>query len=130
MYHPNDPTVVYCDPCWWNDEWDGTEYAMEYDSTRPFLEQWHELRMKTPHFAKDALYLTLQNCEYTNAIAFSKNCYMTFWADYCEGVYHSSYLNNVRDCIDVFRVHKSELSCGSVGIHACSKTHYSTECAD
>ena len=130
MYHPNDPTVVYCDPCWWNDEWDGTEYAMEYDSTRPFLEQWHELRMKTPHFTKDALYLTLQNCEYTNAIAFSKNCYMTFWADYCEGVYHSSLLNEVKDSIDLFRAYKTELSYDSIGLGRCSKTFFSDSCDD
>lgn len=130
MYRPEDPTIVYCDPCWWADDWDGTEYATNYDPDRNFLEQWRELRMKTPHFAKDASYSTLKNCEYTNAIAFSKNCYLTFWADYCENVFYSTFLNEVKDCIDVLRVYKSELCYESVGLGRCSRTFFSNECDD
>ena len=130
MYRPDSPLKVFCDPCWWADDWDGTEYGVDYDPDRNFLEQWKELRAKTPHFAKDALYLTLKNCDYTNAIAFSKNCYMSFWADYCENVYYSSFLNNVKDSLDVFRVYKSELCYESVGIGRCSRTYFSSECDD
>ena len=39
IYSPDKPNVVYCMPCWWGDSWDGTEYGMEYDSTRSFFEQ-------------------------------------------------------------------------------------------
>lgn len=130
MYGPDSPTVVYCDPCWWADDWDGTEYAMDYDSSRPFLEQWKELEMKTPHFSKDALYTTLKNCEYTNAIAFSKDCYMSFWADYCEFVYHSSLLNDVKDSMDIFRAYKSQLCYESVGIGMSNKIYFSDTCDD
>ncbi len=128
MYRPENSIKVYCDPCWWADNWDGTEYGIDYDNTRPFLEQWLELRNKTPHFAKDALYLTLKNCDYTNAIAFSKNCYMSFWADYCENVYYSSLLNEAKDSIDLFRIYKTELSYDSVGLGMSSKVFYSLEC--
>lgn len=130
MYRPENKAKVFCDPCWWADDWDGTEYAMDYDPSRNFLEQWRELRDKTPHFAKDALYTSLKNCEYTNAIAFSKDCYMSFWADYCEYVYHSSLLNGVKDSMDVLRAYKSELCYESAGIGRCSKTYFSSECDD
>ncbi len=130
MYRPEDPTKVFCDPCWWADDWDGTEYAMDYDPSRNFLEQWSELRSKTPHYAKDALYTSLKNCDYTNAIAFSKDCYMTFWADYCEYVYHSAFLNTVKDTLDVFRAYKSELCYQSVGLGRCNKMFFSHTCDD
>ena len=39
MYSPSQKITVYCQPCWWADDWDGTEYAMNYNSSRPFLEQ-------------------------------------------------------------------------------------------
>lgn len=128
MYRPENPIRVYCDSCWWADDWDGSEYGVDYDPNRNFLEQWRELRSKTPHFAKDALYTTLKNCEYTNAIAFSKNCYMSFWVDYCDFVFYSSLVNNVKDSVDVFRVFRSELCYDSVGINSSSKIYFSSEC--
>lgn len=130
MYRPDSPIKVFCDPCWWADDWDGTEYGRDYDPTRPFLEQWKELRDATPHFSKDALYLTLKNCEYTNSIAFSKDCYMTFWADYSENVYHSGFINGVKDTMDVFRATKSELCYQSIGLNGCNKTYFSENCDD
>lgn len=130
MYRPDSDLKVFCDPCWWADDWDGTEYSMDYDPNRNFLEQWRELQLKTPHFAKDALYLTLKNSEYTNAIAFSKNCYLTFWADYCENVYYSSLLNEVKDSLDILRAFKSELSYESIGIGKSSKVFFSDTCDD
>src|SRR3989344_1050175 len=39
---------VYCNPCWWVDDWDGTQYAMDYDSSRPFLDQLNDLFHKVP----------------------------------------------------------------------------------
>lgn len=128
MYRPDNSVKVFCDSCWWADDWDGTEYGIDYDPNRNFLEQWRELRDRTPHFAKDALYLTLKNCEYTNAIAFSKDCYMSFWADYCEYVYYSAFLAKIKDTIDVFRAFNSNLCYESVGIGNCSRTYFSSEC--
>ena len=36
MYPPSQKIIVFCQPCWWGDSWDGTEYAMDYDSNKPF----------------------------------------------------------------------------------------------
>ena len=128
MYRPENPAKVYCDPCWWADDWDGTEYGIDYNPEKNFLEQWRELRARTPHFAKDAVYTSLKNCEYTNAIAFSKNCYFSFWLDYCENIYYSAFLNNTKDCIDIFRAYKSDLCYESVGVGHCSRIYFSNEC--
>jgi hypothetical protein len=128
MHHPKSKLEVYCDPCWWSDDWDGTEYGIEYDSSKTFFEQWLELRNKTPHFSKDAAYTSLKNCEYTNGIGFSKNCYMVFWADHCDNVFYSSFLNKVKDSLDILRVYNSELIYESVGIGTCSRVYFSREC--
>ncbi len=130
MYSPDSPITVYCDPCWWADDWDGTEYAMDYDPNRNFLEQWRELQLKTPHFARDTAYLTLKNCDYSNGIAYSKNCYLTFWADYCEEVYYSSLLNELKDSADCLRMWRSELCYESVGLGRSNRTLFSDTCDD
>lgn len=129
-FRPDFPGIVYCQQCWWGDTWDGTEYAMEYNPNRNFLEQWKELQMKTPQCALETTYLNLKNSEYCNSVGFLKNCYLTFWADYCDDTYYSSILNEVKDCCDTLRMNKSELCYESVGLGNCSRVHFSDTCDD
>lgn len=128
MYPPTQDITVYCQPCWWGDTWDGTEYGMEYDSTRPFLEQVRELSDKTPYCALETTYLTLKDCEYCNAIAYSKNCTLAGWADYCENVCYSALLNGVKDTTDCLRIQDSELCYESIGQNKSYRVMYSEEC--
>ncbi|MFZ2149657.1 MAG: hypothetical protein WAV15_00675 [Minisyncoccia bacterium] len=129
MYTPSQKLTVYCQPCWWADDWDGTEYGMDYDPSRPFLEQWKELSEKTPYSALETAYLTLKNCDYSNSIAYSKNCMLAIWADNCENVFHSSFLNGAKDTADSLGVFSSELSYESlIQRKSCYKVFYSKEC--
>ena len=48
LYPPDKKCRMYCQPCWWKDDWDGTEYGMDYDPARPFFEQLIELRERSP----------------------------------------------------------------------------------
>ena len=74
-------------------------------------------------------YLTLKNCDYSNAMSHCKNCTLAIWADFCENVYNSSILNNVKDVADSLRIFSSsELIYESIGIDKSYKTCYSQEC--
>jgi len=128
MYPLDQKITVYCQPCWWADDWDGTEYAMNYDPSKPFLEQLKELSEKTPYVALETAYLTLKNCDYSNSIAYSKNCTLAIWADNCENVYFSSILNGAKDTADSLRIFTSELCYESTGLHRSYRTFYSEEC--
>ncbi len=125
---PESKLTVYCQPCWWSDEWDGTEYAMDYDPSRPFLDQVKELSEKTPYPALETEYLTLKNCDYSNSLAYSKNCTLAIWADYCENVYHSSILNEAKDTSDSLRVFHAELCYECIGANKSYRIFYSQEC--
>ena len=127
-YSPEQKITVYCQPCWWGDSWDGTEYSMDYDPSRSFLEQLKELGEKTPYVCLETTYLTLKNCDYCNAIAYSKNCILSPWADYCENVSFSAILNGVKDTSDSLRVKDSELCYESIGQNKCYRVFYSQEC--
>src|SRR3989344_5161547 len=70
MYPASKKLKVYCEPCWWADDWDGAEYAMDYDPNKPFLAQIRELSEKTPYLTLENTYSTLKNCEYSNSIAY------------------------------------------------------------
>src|SRR3989344_3335423 len=130
MNPPEDQIKVYCPNCWWVDDWDGTEYAMDYNPTRPFLEQVKELREKTPYVALESLYTSLKNSDYSNALAWSKNCYQIFWADYCENVYYSSILNGLKFSSDCLRGWESELCYGSIGVNSSYRVFFSDGVSD
>ena len=130
MFSPEQDIIVYCSPCWWSDSWDGTECGVSYDPSRSFWEQMKELSDRTPFMAIDFDYVTVKNSEYTNGIGWSKDCYMTFWADYCESVYYSSILNGLKWSMDCLRGFKSELCYSSTGFSRCYKMFFSEECDD
>ena len=128
IYSLDKKNNVYCNHCWWGDSWDGREYAMDYDPKRNFFEQLYELAMKTPWQALDNAYSSNKNSKYVNGTAYQRDCYMNFWADFCENVFYSSYENHLKDSIDCFRMKDSELCYESVGCNKCYKTFFSEEC--
>jgi hypothetical protein len=130
MYPPEDEIKVFCPKCWWSDDWDGIEYAMDYDPSRPFFEQVKELSEKTPYVALESQYSSIKNSDYSNAIAWCKDCYQVFWADYCESVYYSSIVNNLKYSLDCLRGFYSELCYESVGFKRDFNVCFSKECTD
>jgi hypothetical protein len=130
MYAPDTKYVVYCNPCWWSDKWDGTQYARAYDPSRPFLEQLKQLSEKTPQMALEVNYPTLVNSEYVNHAATAKNCYLIFTADECENVLYSEILMRDKDSMDCSIMNYSELCYESIDCHRSSKTFFSEDCVD
>ena len=130
MYPADNKLKIYCQPCWWADDWDGTECAMEYDPSRPFLNQVKELMSITPYSAQESLYTTIKNSEYSNGLSYSKDCYLTFWVDYCEFVYYSSIANGLKFSSDCLRGWESELCYQSTGFIRSYRTFFSEEFDD
>ncbi|MEI6660361.1 MAG: hypothetical protein WCK91_02980 [bacterium] len=128
IYPASQEIIVYCNNCWWSDSWDGTEYAMDYDPSKTFLSQVRELYLKTPHMALETEHLTLKNCDYSNAMAWCKNCVLTVWADYCENVTYSSILNTLKDSSDCVRMNDSELCYECIGQNKSYQVLFSQEC--
>ena len=130
MYPPEQEVKVFCPPCFWADDWDGTEFAMDYDPSRSFFSQVKELIGKAPLLALDVNYTTLKNSDYSNGLAWGKNCYMTFWADYCEDTYYSSILKGLKHSADCIRGYDSELCYESIGFSRCYNMFFSDQCDD
>lgn len=130
MYPQDKEVVVYCPHCFWADDWDGTEYGMDYNPNRNFFEQIKELSKKVPMLALDVNYVTVKNSDYSNGLAWGKNCYMTFWADYAEDLYYCTILKGLKHSADCIRGYDSELCYESVGFSRCYNVYYSDQCDD
>ena len=58
LYPEGTKFPVYHPTAWYSDKWDPLDYGQDYDFSRPFFEQWHELMLKVPRLGIDIV-----NCE-------------------------------------------------------------------
>jgi len=90
---------IYCYDCWHSDKWDGGKYEREYDFSRPFFEQWHNLLQVTPNI--NLWGLGNVNCDYSNYTGYSKNAYLSV-ATNCEDVYYSKLVDKSKNLFDCY----------------------------
>ena len=65
-HSPDSPYKVYSQKYFWSDAYDGKEYGRDYDFSRPFFEQFHDLDREVPHPSLHTDFLKDVNSAYTN----------------------------------------------------------------
>ena len=105
LYSPESPFKIYCNKCWWSDNWDSKSYGVDYDFSRPFFSQFQDLLQSVPQIAivNDDGIASI-NCEYTQDWWFSKNCYMCFSGWHAENVMYSTFVlagKYIMDCMEM-----------------------------
>jgi hypothetical protein len=101
LYSPDNPQVIFCNKCWWSDAWDPKSYGRDFDFSRPFFEQFAELKQKVPALALvNDNGIGSENCEYVQNVQYSKNCYMAMVSWKLENCMYSSYGAGAKDTVD------------------------------
>ena len=118
-HRPDSKHPVYCQPCWWSDKWDPTEFGRDYDPSRSFFDQWKDLRDAVPLPSLSNIYASNTNSEYCNMTSYLKNCYLLFTSDFDEECAYSAYLEKSRRCYDVDHGMECELCYNSIGLYKC-----------
>ena len=106
IYRPETEVIAYSPEVWWGDSWNPLEYGQEFDFSRPFFEQFAELRKKVPRltiFGK-----VNENSDYTNHTDHAKNCYLSADVGFGEDIYYSKWIINCRNLVDCYQMEKSE----------------------
>lgn len=107
IYSTDKPYTVYCQDCWWSDRWDPLGYGQEYDSSRPFFEQFKELLLKVPKVATNQNN-NAENCEYTTSTTRNRNCYLISSAGHNEDCYYGIFMPRNKNCVDSTHVMDSQ----------------------
>ena len=128
LYPPESGLTLYDDAEWISDAWDGLSYGRDYDFSRPFFDQIHELMQVVPFTAQSCEANT--NCEYCVNIGWSKNCYLV-----CDtlGAEDSAYgldISYSKSSIDNSFINKCERTYGSFWIRNSYQSHFSTRSID
>ncbi|MBI4836566.1 MAG: hypothetical protein HY817_04885 [Candidatus Abawacabacteria bacterium] len=108
IYSPDKVYQVYDHDEWWGNGWDALQFGKEFDFTRPFFEQFAELQKAVPRMN---LYVdsSCENCNYSNQLVSSKNCYLIFSGASDEDCYYGYRLMKSKNCVDCFMTVNSEL---------------------
>ena len=129
-FSPAWPGPVYCPKCWWSDKWSAKDYARDYDFSRPFFEQFDELRKLTPQVSLAVSYTTMLNSDFCHMANNLKNCYLVTHSNNNEDCAYASALTFSKDCYDVLSCAKCESSYELVESSGCYKTYFSQNCTD
>ncbi len=127
MYPAKTPFPVYCLNCYRGDKWDPFAYGKPYDFSKPFFEQYRELKLRVPR-ASIVQQGEALGSEYCNRASYNKNCYLIVRANYNEDCRYSYNISESRDCTDCFNVDKSELAYQCLDCIECYRVQYCQEC--
>lgn len=123
---PNSGYVVYDRDVWWSDDWDPLATGAEFDFSKPFFTQFHELMKRTP---MPAVYnARTTNCDYANHVGEIKNGYLVAASWGAENVAYASRCNFTKDSQDVFAVFGCELCYELVSSIKCYRVLFSQNC--
>lgn len=111
---------VYCHKCWWSDQWDSLNFGIDWDRSRPFLEQFGELKNKIPRIG--LLVIDSINSDYTNNAEDNKNCYLLFAAGNNEDCMYGRLVQRCKNALDCDFLYDSELC------YECVDTRKSFKC--
>jgi len=129
-FAPESPHKVYSQEYWYGDKYDGLDYGKDFDFSRPFFEQFNELRLAVPVPALFTDYLHDENSSFTNCAGKNKNCYMIFDSDENWNCYYSYGMNGSKDSLDCYRVQKLELCYEVIDSNNCYKCAYTINCSN
>lgn len=107
LFSPNAPCPVYTRDSWYSDTWDAKDYGRDVDFTRPFFEQWHDLKKVVPMPGKSVSY-SMENSDYSDNCGGLKNCYLCFNAGHSEDSLYCIDIWNTQDCIDCITTENSQ----------------------
>lgn len=126
-YRPSSPYTVYCAKCWWSDKWDAKDYALSYDASKSFTDQFKTLYMTVPHLGMNVT--NSVNSDFTNYADKNKDCYLVINASDNENVFYSERVFNSKDSLECNGVTNGQLNYWNLSCRDCYNTKFSEYCS-
>ena len=131
LYPTDTPFPVYHPDAWYGDSWNAMDYGLDYDSSKPFLEQWKDLMMRVPRLGIDIV--NCQNSNYCNYCGDDKNCYLDIAGEDNEDCYYNLFTKHSKNCTDCTFTYNSTLCYECIqcyNAYACKWSQYLEDCSE
>lgn len=122
-FSPNVPFPVYKPSEWYGDSWNALDYGREFDFSRPFFEQWNDLKKVVPHIGIDIV--GCENSDFCNYSGYDRNCYLDIGGENNEDCYFNLFVKYSKNCADCTFVYNSELCYEAINCYQCYDVRYS-----
>ncbi|MBI4253098.1 hypothetical protein HY623_02905 [Candidatus Uhrbacteria bacterium] len=123
FYSPSYAGPVYCQPCWWSDNWDPFLYARKYDPSAPFFDQLKDLFRSVPQIAM--MSKSGENSDFTAHCWENRNGYLLISSGGNEDCYYGLQIAESQNVVDSMFARGSELGYELVD---CEKMYNSSWC--
>jgi hypothetical protein len=127
-FPPESLYKIYDLKYWWSDNWGGEDYYRDYDSSKPFFEQFQELNLTIPHQALLCYQKGLVESPYTIDVVYAKNCYLSALSLELENVHYSYWTVGCKDSMDLLHVSYSENCYECITAEKCYKCFFCQNC--
>jgi len=91
---------IYAIDEWWKDDWQATDFSVDFDPNQSFINQLHELQKKVPRIS--LINVQSENSDFCNQAFAAKDSYMAFDSGWSEGVLYSRTIYKSKDIVDCF----------------------------
>ncbi|MCX6722514.1 MAG: hypothetical protein NT094_00400 [Candidatus Staskawiczbacteria bacterium] len=128
IYRPDSPVKAYEHDIFYSDNWDVTTYGKEYDFSKPFFKQLHELMIETPTLALFDEKST--NSNYCNLVVEQKNCYLVTAGWTSEDCMYINRGDHNKNSLDLYICGRNEFCYENVYCEDSYKLFYSHTCKE
>ncbi len=128
LFPEESPVKIYEKEYWLSDDWDPMDYGQNYDFSKTFFDQFHDLHNTVPIPAHSIH--SLSNCQYCANANNMKNCYFVRAATFSEDSAYLVWDNASRNSFDSHMTIKCEMSYGNLNTTNCYKTFFSIDSED
>ena len=126
MFSPNKVYANWCPECWWSDAMDAKKFAVDYDPSKSFFEQFSKLSLRVP---RESLITARNiNSNYLNLAADNKNCYLIIESSNNEDCINCYWIQLSKDLVDCSFTQKVELSYEVDDCYDSNSLKYSNGC--
>lgn len=120
---------VYERDIWWSDVWSAHDYALDFDFSRSFFDQFRILQDRVPRMSLHTS-SNNENCPYVNNASANKNCHLVFGVNFSENCYYGWRIFKSKSCLDSLNIGSCELCYNCVDCFDCYSVSFSQDCND
>jgi hypothetical protein len=128
IYSEKSPYPIYMQKDWWWDGWDPKVYSSNFQDSMNFFESFSKLKKQVPR--PHANIKNSENCEYTNYMIESKDCYLAFGSSWSEKTLYSSWANHSHSAIDCTACDYVRNAYELVSSNNCESSWFCLHCED
>ena len=129
LYSKQSKIPIYSDVEWNEDDWDATQYGVDYDFSKSFFEQFHDLTMTVPHWGSSCDVSNLRSDFVANS-DYSKDSYLIFNTSHMESCAYCNSATHCSECFDSTSIDYCERSYEIFWSNKCYRTYFSSQCDD